>query len=73
MRSMEEISREYQTQCAIAGDTQYKIEALRKDLHKMNMKLRELNREASKLKEAQDASAAVAKRVDVEVVSESGV
>lgn len=58
MRSMEEIGKEYQQQCALAGDTQYKIYALEKDLHKMNMKLRDLNKEAIKLADAQRASEA---------------
>jgi len=73
---MEEISKEYQTQCAIAGDTQYKLETLGRDLRKMNDKLRELNKEAMKLKEAQDASAQAAaeqpaKVVEAEVVNDA--
>ena len=69
MRAMEEIQKEYQIQSAIAGDTQYKIFALQKDLLKMNLKLRELNKEALKLQAAQQASEAV-KQVEATPVVE---
>lgn len=56
MRTREEIQTEYIQQCSIAGDTNYKIYALQKDLYKMNQKLKELNKEAMRLQEAQAAS-----------------
>jgi len=69
MRRMEEIQKDYQVQASIAGDTQYKIFALQKDLLKMNLKLRELNKEALKLQAAQQASAAAEAKADMEAVA----
>lgn len=66
MRAMSDIQKEYQIQSSIAGDTQYKIFALQKDLLKMNLKLRELNKEALKLQAAQQASEA-AKQADAAI------
>lgn len=71
MRKMEEIQRDYQVQTSLAGQTQYQIESLSKDLRKMNMKLRELNKEAMKLAEAQKASADAAKPVEAAVAEEA--
>ncbi len=58
MRDMKTIQTEYQSTCIIAGQLQYQIHASERELKKVNDKLQDLNKEANKLQEAQQASAA---------------
>lgn len=48
-RSMEEIQKEYSQICFKAGQLQYQIHALNKDLEVVNSTLRDLNFEAAKV------------------------
>jgi prefoldin subunit 5 len=57
-RTMADIQNEYGRLCANAGQIQYQVSELNKDLALVNSTLRELNLEASKLKEAEAKAAA---------------
>lgn len=48
-RTLDEIRNEYTNLCVKAGNIQYQVEALKQDLEMVNLTLRDLNIEASKL------------------------
>lgn len=54
-RTLEDVQKDYQMQAAIAGQTQYQIYSLSKDLGKMNKKLKALNQEAVVIQQAEQA------------------
>lgn len=57
-RTLAEIQSEYQNLCARAGQTQYQVYALQRELEVFNEKLRDLNFEGAKAQqEAADAAA----------------
>lgn len=61
-RTLQDVNQEYARQCMNAGQIQYQISELSKDLGLTNNRLRELNMEAFKFKEAEAiAKNAVAK------------
>lgn len=46
-RTLEEVGKEYSHTCAIAGDLQYRITILKKEVESVNAKLQQLNAEAT--------------------------
>lgn len=60
-RSMEQIQQEYQGLCLRAGDIQYRLSVMAKDLEEINKQLRDLNLEAASVK-AEEAKASEEKK-----------
>lgn len=55
-KTLEELQKEYAVGCTTAGTIQYQIQALKWDLEELNVKLRSVNIQASKLKAKEQAS-----------------
>lgn len=53
VRTLDEVKQEYANTCVQAGNLQYQIHALSKDLALVNDTMRELNLEAAKLQAAE--------------------
>lgn len=54
-RTLDQIRNEYTNLCVKAGNLQYQIQALKQDLELLNLTLRDLNIEASKLPAPEEA------------------
>lgn len=59
-RTLNQVGSEYQNLCVKAGNTQYQIVTLQKDLDIMNQALRDLNNEAFQLQQDEKAANAAA-------------
>ncbi len=63
MRSMEEVQKDYTSQCALLGDAQYKLSVMEADIRAMKRRLKNINAEAKGIaaqqpqEEATDAQA----------------
>lgn len=65
-REVSQIQLEYQQLCVRAGDIQYRVQALKKDLELVNSNLRDLNLEAAAAHGAQQKAASKPEEVKQE-------
>lgn len=63
-RTIPEIQQEYQSQCLRAGDIQYRISVMSRDLELVNERMKALNNEAAAVKAAEAKAAAEAPKTE---------
>lgn len=68
-RTIEEIQREYGQLCAKAGNAQYQVATIQKEIDLINDRLRDLNLEAAAVQAAEAKAAQEAAKVEEEVKS----